>query len=89
MISDDFFILTVTDGSVLHRADGSSIVLNEIPENAFDIWKDGSPVFCLRKAGYDKLKSLSKDELEAILQKRNAHDYKIEIQLIRKALKDV
>ncbi len=88
MVSNDFFILTVAVGSVLHRADGTSVKLNNIPENALEIWRNGSRVFALRKSGADLLNDFSKKELELILEKRISHDFKVEIQLLKKAIKE-
>lgn len=88
MVSNEFFILTVAVGSVLHRTDGTSVKLTGIPENAFEIWRNGSRVFSLRKSGADLLNDLSKKELERILEKRISHDFKVEIQLLKKAIKE-
>ncbi len=87
MISDENFILTVAKGSVLHRANGGSIVLDSIPENAFELWKNGEYVFCLKKDGASLLEKISKEELVAILEKRKAFDYKVEIKLLEDAIK--
>ena len=86
MISDDNFVLTVTKGSVLHRA-GGYIVLDKIPENAFQLWKDGESVLSLRKTGAPLLENISKTELVSILEKRKNLDYQVEIKLLQDAIK--
>ena len=47
----EFFVLTVAVGSILHRADGTSIKLDEVPEEAFEIWKTGTPVLAMKATG--------------------------------------
>lgn len=86
MISNDCFILTVPKGSVLHRTDGT-VVLDKIPENAFDLWKEGEYVFALKKSGAVLLENLTPSELEVILNKRQPINNLFEIKLIETAIK--
>lgn len=88
MICDDIFLVTKTKGSILHRGNGEKIVLDKVPENALELWKEGSDVIALRKTGSSILEKLSKAELEAILEKRLPHGINVELLEIKKALKN-
>lgn len=83
----DVFMLTVPVGSVIHGANGSQ-VLNGVPENAAELWEQGSSTLVLKKASADEfLKDFSKARLEKVLELRRPLKMEAEIKLLEAAIK--
>ena len=68
----EFFVLTVAVGSILHRADGTSIKLDEVPEDAFEIWKTGTPVLAMKSTGKSLVEKLSIAEIRELIKIRDS-----------------
>lgn len=83
-----FFILTVALGAIIWKPDGGKQTLNEVPDNAAELWENGSSTLCLKKDGAEEfLKDFSKNKLETVLAKRKALNFPAEIKLLEDALK--
>ena len=83
-----FFILTVALGTIIWKADGSQQILNDVPDNAAELWENASSTLCLKKDGAEEfLKSFSKNKLETILEKRKVLNFPAEQKLLEDALK--
>ncbi|WP_313373749.1 hypothetical protein [Chishuiella sp.] len=85
----DFFVLTVAIGSILHRADGTSIKLDEVPEEAFEIWKTGTPVLAMKTTGKALVEKLSLKEIQELIKIREPHNYNSELKVLKEVLKSL
>ena len=85
----EFFGLTVAVGSILHRANGTSVKLNEVPDEAFEIWKTGSPVLALKSTGKSLVENLSINEIQELIKVREPHNYASEIKILKEVLKSL
>ncbi len=85
----EFFVLTVALGSILHRADGTSVKLDEVPEEAFEIWKTGSPVLAMKATGKSLVEKLSVKEIQELIKVREPHNYNSELKVLKEVLKSL
>lgn len=85
----EFFVLTVAVGSILHRADGTSIKLDEVPEEAFEIWKTGMPVLAMKSTGKSLVEKLSIAEIRELIKIREPYNYSSELKVLKEVLKSL
>lgn len=86
---EKYFTLTVAKGSIIHASKGKSRVIDELPEEAEQLWQEGDSTLVLKKSGEELLKGYSKSKLEKILAARTSLGYTAELELLEKALKKV
>ena len=86
MVTNDNFLLTVAVGSIII---GSNQRLTEIPENALQLWENGSYTLCLRKGGVELLKDYSKERIQRLIEVRTPINFKAEIELLKTLLKSL
>lgn len=84
MVSNEYFLLTVAVGSIII---GSNQRLTEVPENALQLWENGSHTLCLRKGGVELLKDYSKERIQKLIEVRAPINFKAELELLGKILK--
>lgn len=86
--TNQFFILTVTKGSVMIGADGSKTTLNDVPKNALEHWKAGNYAFCLKKdTAAELFKDYSKEQIQKLIEIRTPIGYKAELDTLNSLLK--
>ncbi len=82
----DYFETTVPPGAVVYgkgyRFNGSVI-----PENALELWKNGSQHLKLKKEGVVLLESLGKEVVKFILEKRRPLGYADETKILNSFLR--
>lgn len=85
---DKVFLLTVAVGTVILKSNGSRQILSSVPENAVELWENGSRTLVLKRdAAPDFLSKYSKEQLEKILQNRKHLKYAAEIKHLETAIK--
>ena len=55
----EVIILAVPKGSIIRKGDGSTVVLDEVPENALDLIESGATILMLKKRQKTSLKTFS------------------------------
>lgn len=79
-------ILSVPKGTQLRKGDGSTMILNEVPENALDLIEQGAVYLMFKKEAKDQLKKLSKERLLKILEMRKSQGLKHDVSVLEMAL---
>lgn len=87
MVQNEYFALTVNQGSEILFGNGSRLVLNEIPKNALELWSQGKREFVLKKEGVALLEKHSKEDLEKLIEVRTNVNFPAEIKLLTDLLK--
>lgn len=82
----DCIILSVKKGSMIRKGDGSTLVLNEVPDNALELIELGATYLMFKKEAKDQLKKLSKERLLNMLEMRKSQGLKHDVSVIEMAI---
>jgi uncharacterized protein (UPF0128 family) len=78
-----YFLLTVPVGSQIIFKDNSVQILNDVPDNALELWQKGSDNFILtRENAPELLSTFSKEDLQKVLEVRKTVGFAGEISTI-------
>lgn len=80
-------MLTVAVGSIIHGKGFEKQVLNDVPDNALELWENGSQTLVLKKEGAEILKDFSQERLKKVIALRSPLNYQGENQLLEDTLK--
>lgn len=84
---DKYFVLTVPIGSIIWLPKGKEQKITGIPDNALELWKDGTRTLLLKKDGAELFSDYNQEELEKILEARKHVNNKIEIKILEGLIK--
>lgn len=82
----EVIILAVPKGSIIRKGDGSTVVLDEVPENALDLIESGATYLMLKKEAKDQLKKLSPERLQNIIKVRKSQNLMHDVSVLEMAL---
>ncbi|UKB81252.1 hypothetical protein [Chryseobacterium sp. MEBOG07] len=82
----EIIILAVPKGSIIRKGDGSTVVLNDVPENALELIEAGATYLMLKKEAKDQLKRLSNERLQNIIKVRKAQNLIHDVSVLELAL---
>lgn len=84
----EHFVLTVPKSSILHL-NGTSTKLDDVPDNAVELWKSGTSTLALKSTGKELIEKLSKSEIEELIKIRAPFNYNSELKILREVLKSL
>lgn len=82
----EFIILSIPKGTIVRKGDGSTMQINEVPDNALELIENGATYLMFKKEAKDQLKKLSNDRLQALIKVRKSQNLTHDVSILEMAL---
>lgn len=85
---EKYFNLLVPRGAVVHSKEISR-VLDNVPEDAFDLWEKGASYLSLKKEATEVLHSWEKSRLQKVLALKETQGMKSDVFILEQVIKQL
>lgn len=85
---EKYFNLLVPRGAVVHSKEISR-VLDNVPEDAFDLWEKGASYLSLKKEATEVLQSWEKSRLQRVLSLKETQGMKSDVFILEQVIKQL